>query len=112
MSIEIYYSALRFPRVACDLYCNCNLQRLRPNSDSSIFQPIAIFAKQARVKGERGWIATISTTSSPFAIAVLEVAVDDKGAVRVLSVDMAIGCGPQINPGGSALSLKVAPSWV
>ncbi|WP_226342808.1 hypothetical protein, partial [Pseudomonas aeruginosa] len=74
--------------------------------------PIAIFAKQARVKGERGWMATISTTSSPFAIAVLEVAVDDKGAVRVLSVDMAIGCGPQINPGGSALSLKVAPSWV
>lgn len=57
-------------------------------------------------------MATISTTSSPFAIAVLEVAVNDKGAVRVLSVDMAIGCGPQINPGGSALSLKVAPSWV
>lgn len=38
-------------------------------------------------------MATISTTSSPFAITVLEVAVDDKGAVRVLSVDMAIGCG-------------------
>lgn len=53
-------------------------------------------------------MATTSTTSSPFAIAVLEVAVDDKGAVRVLSVDMAIGCGP-ISPGGSGHSSKVAP---
>ena len=33
-----------------------------------------------------------------YTAAVVEVAVDDKGAVRVLSVDMAIDCGPQINP--------------
>ncbi|MGN5477959.1 molybdopterin cofactor-binding domain-containing protein [Cupriavidus basilensis] len=29
---------------------------------------------------------------------VVEVAVDAKGEVRVLAVDMAMDCGPQINP--------------
>ena len=33
-----------------------------------------------------------------YAATVVEVAVDKDGAVRVLSVDMALDCGPQINP--------------
>ena len=47
---------------------------------------------------------------------VIEVAVDDKGEVRVVSVDMAIDCGPQINPeriraqmeGGAVMGLSLA----
>lgn len=53
-----------------------------------------------------------------YAATVVEVAVDDKGAVRVLSVDMAIDCGPQINPeriraqleGGAIMGLSLALS--
>lgn len=49
---------------------------------------------------------------------VIEVAVDDKGAVRVVSVDMAIDCGPQINPeriraqleGGAIMGLSLTLS--
>ena len=49
---------------------------------------------------------------------MVEVVVDDKGAVRVLSVDMAIDCGPQINPeriraqleGGAIMGLSLALS--
>ncbi|MGE4405070.1 molybdopterin cofactor-binding domain-containing protein [Pseudomonas sp.] len=47
---------------------------------------------------------------------VVEVAVDDKGEVRVLAVDMALDCGPQINPeriraqmeGGAIMGLSLA----
>ncbi|WP_133492383.1 xanthine dehydrogenase family protein molybdopterin-binding subunit [Alcanivorax sp. 24] len=47
---------------------------------------------------------------------VVEVAVDEKGAVRVLAVDMAMDCGPQINPeriraqmeGGAVMGLSLA----
>ncbi|MCJ1882653.1 molybdopterin-dependent oxidoreductase [Pseudomonas nitroreducens] len=47
---------------------------------------------------------------------VVEVAVDDKGEVHVLSVDMAIDCGPQIKPeriraqleGGAIMGLSLA----
>lgn len=47
---------------------------------------------------------------------VVEVAVDDKGEVRVVAVDMAIDCGPQINPeriraqmeGGAIMGLSLA----
>ncbi|CAJ0715032.1 Isoquinoline 1-oxidoreductase subunit beta [Ralstonia edaphis] len=47
---------------------------------------------------------------------VVEVAVDGKGAVRVVSVDMAMDCGPQINPeriraqmeGGAIMGLSLA----
>ncbi|MFY3701285.1 molybdopterin cofactor-binding domain-containing protein, partial [Achromobacter xylosoxidans] len=47
---------------------------------------------------------------------VVEVAVDDKGEVRVVSVDMAMDCGPQINPeriraqmeGGAVMGLSLA----
>lgn len=53
-----------------------------------------------------------------YTAAVVEVAVDDKGTVRVLSVDMAIDCGPQINPeriraqleGGAIMGLSLALS--
>ncbi|MBU1332596.1 MAG: molybdopterin-dependent oxidoreductase [Gammaproteobacteria bacterium] len=53
-----------------------------------------------------------------YTAAVVEVAVDDQGAVRVLSVDMAIDCGPQINPeriraqleGGAIMGLSLAMS--
>ena len=49
---------------------------------------------------------------------VVEVAVDDKGKVQVLAVDMAIDCGPQINPeriraqmeGGAIMGLSLALS--
>ncbi|MGT2509299.1 molybdopterin cofactor-binding domain-containing protein [Cupriavidus basilensis] len=49
---------------------------------------------------------------------VVEVAVDDKGEVRVLAVDMAMDCGPQINPeriraqmeGGAIMGLSLALS--
>lgn len=47
---------------------------------------------------------------------VIEVAVDDKGEVRVVAVDMAIDCGPQVNPeriraqmeGGAIMGLSLA----
>ncbi|MCU5781997.1 aldehyde oxidase and xanthine dehydrogenase, molybdopterin binding domain-containing protein 2 [Alcanivorax balearicus MACL04] len=47
---------------------------------------------------------------------VVEVAVDEKGQVRVLAVDMAMDCGPQINPeriraqmeGGAVMGLSLA----
>lgn len=47
---------------------------------------------------------------------VIEVVVDDKGEVRVLAVDMAIDCGPQVNPeriraqmeGGAIMGLSLA----
>lgn len=47
---------------------------------------------------------------------VVEVAVDDKGEVKVLAVDMAMDCGPQINPeriraqmeGGAVMGLGLA----
>lgn len=47
---------------------------------------------------------------------VVQVAVDDKGEVKVLAVDMAMDCGPQINPeciraqmeGGAVLGLGLA----
>ncbi|WP_217618624.1 xanthine dehydrogenase family protein molybdopterin-binding subunit [Achromobacter sp. GbtcB20] len=47
---------------------------------------------------------------------VVEVAVDDKGEVRVVAVDMAMDCGPQINPeriraqmeGGAIMGLGLA----
>ncbi|AZG08212.1 xanthine dehydrogenase family protein molybdopterin-binding subunit [Pigmentiphaga sp. H8] len=47
---------------------------------------------------------------------VVEVAVDDKGEIRVLAVDMAMDCGPQINPeriraqmeGGAVMGLSLA----
>lgn len=47
---------------------------------------------------------------------VVEVAVDDKGEVRVIAVDMAMDCGPQINPeriraqmeGGAIMGLGLA----
>ncbi|WOA30676.1 xanthine dehydrogenase family protein molybdopterin-binding subunit [Alloalcanivorax xenomutans] len=47
---------------------------------------------------------------------VVEVAVDEKGGVRVLAVDMAMDCGPQINPeriraqmeGGAVMGLSLA----
>ena len=47
---------------------------------------------------------------------VVEVAVDDKGQVRVVAVDMAMDCGPQINPeriraqmeGGAVMGLGLA----
>ncbi|HEY9279904.1 MAG TPA: molybdopterin cofactor-binding domain-containing protein, partial [Eoetvoesiella sp.] len=47
---------------------------------------------------------------------VVEVAVDDKGQVQVLAVDMAIDCGPQVNPeriraqmeGGAIMGLSLA----
>ncbi|WP_376779400.1 xanthine dehydrogenase family protein molybdopterin-binding subunit [Pseudomonas lopnurensis] len=53
-----------------------------------------------------------------YTAAVVEVAVDDKGAVRVVSVDMAIDCGPQIKPeriraqleGGAIMGLSLALS--
>lgn len=49
---------------------------------------------------------------------VVEVAVDENGQVRVVSVDMAIDCGPQINPeriraqleGGAIMGLSLAMS--
>jgi isoquinoline 1-oxidoreductase beta subunit len=47
---------------------------------------------------------------------VVEVAVDAKGAVRVVNVDMALDCGPQVNPeriraqmeGGAVMGLSLA----
>lgn len=47
---------------------------------------------------------------------VIEVAVDDQGEIKVLAVDMAIDCGPQINPeriraqleGGAIMGLSLA----
>lgn len=47
---------------------------------------------------------------------VVEVAVDDKGEIRVVAVDMAMDCGPQINPeriraqmeGGAIMGLSLA----
>lgn len=47
---------------------------------------------------------------------VVEVAVDEKGGLRVVSVDMAMDCGPQINPeriraqmeGGAIMGLSLA----
>jgi len=47
---------------------------------------------------------------------VVEVAVDDKGEVRIIAVDMAMDCGPQINPeriraqmeGGAVMGLSLA----
>jgi len=53
-----------------------------------------------------------------YTAAVVEVSVDDKGAVRVVSVDMAIDCGPQIKPeriraqleGGAIMGLSLALS--
>lgn len=47
---------------------------------------------------------------------VVEVAVDERGGVRVLAVDMAMDCGPQINPeriraqmeGGAVMGLSLA----
>lgn len=53
-----------------------------------------------------------------YTAAVVEVAVDDKGEVHVLSVDMAMDCGPQINPeriraqleGGAIMGLSLALS--
>ncbi len=47
---------------------------------------------------------------------VVEVAVDDKGEVKILAVDMAMDCGPQINPeriraqmeGGAVMGLGLA----
>ena len=49
---------------------------------------------------------------------VIEVAVDDKGQVKVIAVDQAIDCGPQINPdriraqmeGGAIMGLSLAMS--
>ena len=49
---------------------------------------------------------------------VVEVAVDDKGELRVVAVDMAIDCGPQVNPerirsqmeGGAIMGLSLALS--
>ncbi|MFT0546399.1 molybdopterin cofactor-binding domain-containing protein [Allopusillimonas ginsengisoli] len=49
---------------------------------------------------------------------VVEVAVDDKGEIQVLAVDMAIDCGPQVNPdriraqmeGGAIMGLSLALS--
>ena len=51
-----------------------------------------------------------------YAATVVEVAVDDKGEVRVVAVDMAIDCGPQVNPeriraqmeGGAIMGLSLA----
>lgn len=51
-----------------------------------------------------------------YAATVVEVAVDDQGAVQVVAVDMAIDCGPQINPeriraqmeGGAIMGLSLA----
>ena len=53
-----------------------------------------------------------------YAATVVEVAVDADGQVRVLSVDMALDCGPQINPerirsqmeGGAIMGLSLALS--
>lgn len=53
-----------------------------------------------------------------YTAAVVEVAVDDKGEVTVVAVDMAIDCGPQINPerirsqmeGGAIMGLSLAMS--
>lgn len=53
-----------------------------------------------------------------YTAAVVEVAVGDKGEVQVLSVDMAMDCGPQINPeriraqleGGAIMGLSLALS--
>lgn len=53
-----------------------------------------------------------------YTAAVVEVAVDNKGEVRVLAVDMAMDCGPQINPerirsqmeGGAIMGLSLALS--
>jgi len=53
-----------------------------------------------------------------YTAAVIEVAVDDKGQVNVVAVDMAIDCGPQINPeriraqleGGAIMGLGLALS--
>lgn len=53
-----------------------------------------------------------------YTAAVVEVAVDDTGAIRVVSVDMAIDCGPQIKPeriraqleGGAIMGLSLALS--
>lgn len=47
---------------------------------------------------------------------VVEVAVDDKGQVRIVAVDMAMDCGPQVNPeriraqmeGGAIMGLSLA----
>ena len=51
-----------------------------------------------------------------YAAAVVEVAVDAQGAVRVVAVDMALDCGPQVNPeriraqmeGGAIMGLSLA----
>ncbi len=51
-----------------------------------------------------------------YTASVVEVAVDNKGEVRVLAVDMALDCGPQINPeriraqmeGGAIMGLGLA----
>ncbi|EMD98899.1 molybdopterin-dependent oxidoreductase [Pseudomonas stutzeri] len=51
-----------------------------------------------------------------YTASVVEVAVDDEGEVRVLAVDMALDCGPQINPeriraqmeGGAIMGLGLA----
>ncbi|MDX3905723.1 MAG: molybdopterin-dependent oxidoreductase [Pigmentiphaga sp.] len=51
-----------------------------------------------------------------YAATVVEVMVDEKGEVRVLSVDMALDCGPQVNPeriraqmeGGAVMGLSLA----
>jgi isoquinoline 1-oxidoreductase beta subunit len=51
-----------------------------------------------------------------YTAAVVEVAVDEKGQVRIVSVDMAIDCGPQVNPeriraqleGGAIMGLSLA----
>lgn len=51
-----------------------------------------------------------------YAATVVEVAVDEKGQVKVVAVDMAIDCGPQVNPerirsqmeGGAIMGLSMA----
>lgn len=53
-----------------------------------------------------------------YTAAVIEVAVNDQGEVRIVSVDMAMDCGPQINPeriraqleGGAIMGLSLAMS--
>jgi isoquinoline 1-oxidoreductase beta subunit len=53
-----------------------------------------------------------------YAATVVEVAVDGKGEVRVVAVDMALDCGPQVNPeriraqmeGGAVMGLSLALS--
>lgn len=69
-----------------------------------------------RLPGSRGLGLAFCYSFMSYTATVVEAAVDDKGEVRVVAVDMAIDCGPQINPeriraqmeGGAIMGLSLA----